>query len=304
MTGGSPSVPGPSKEEKALQREQAETLRLQRAILEQQIAQQKVLVPFLAAREGFEVQTDQNGNVIAIREVPDELKSLKSDLEKKLTQRSLTALEGKLPVDPALEETLKTQETELRSRLSSQLGPGYETSSPGIEALGNFTRSAEILRSGARTDQLTLAEQLGVVREQQRLFSQQSQTEALTQATQGVPLTLAGAFGQSAQGYGRAQEPFIQQRQMQFNAAAQGAANQTKLFGAGIGLIGTLFSDDDTKDVGPTVGRTKDGIPVRLFRYKTGGTVKRGVLASDVRKVRPDAVLPTKLGDLVNYGAL
>jgi hypothetical protein len=304
MTGGSPSVPQPSAEEKALQREQAETLRLQRAILEQQIAQQKVLVPFLAAREGFEVQTDANGNVTSIREVPDELKALKTDLEKKLAQRSLTALEGKLPVDPALEETLTTQEKELRSRLSSQLGPGYETSSPGVEALGNFFRSAEMLREGARTDQLTLAEQLGIVREQQRLFSQQSQTEALTSATQGVPLTLAGAFGQNARGFGGAQEPFIQNRQMQFQGALQGAANQTKLLGAGIGLVGTLFSDAALKELGADLGKTREGVPIRLFRFKGSSTIRVGAVAQDVAALRPELVTGQPGSMRVFYGGL
>ena len=45
--GGGVSVPGPSAEERALQREQTELLREQRDILSRQVREQQLLAPFL-----------------------------------------------------------------------------------------------------------------------------------------------------------------------------------------------------------------------------------------------------------------
>ena len=238
--GGSVSVPKPTQEERDLQRQQAETLKLQREILEQQRQQQAILIPFLAEQEGFEAVTDEHGNITSIKKLPDALADMKKEIETKFAERSLKALRGELDVDPALEETLGTQERDLRNRLASQLGPGWETSSPGIEALGNFTRSSEILRAGARNDQLTLAEQLGLAREQERIFAQQTSLDTLQGSANQIPLTLAGAFGQNAQGFGKAQEPFIAQRQMQLNAAIANQQSKSQMFGAGLGLVGYM----------------------------------------------------------------
>lgn len=303
---GSVKVPGPSPEERDLQRQQAETLKLQREILEQQRQQQAVLLPFLAEQEGFDVTTDEFGNVTAITKRPDALADMKRDIETQFAERTLKALKGELPVDPALEETLGVQERELRAKLASQLGPGYETSSPGIEALGNFFRSSEILREGARTNQLTLAEQLGLTREQQRIFSQQTSLDSLQQSANQIPLTLAGAFGQNAAGFGKAQEPFIAQRQMQLQASIANAQTRASMFGAGLGLIG-MFSDERGKEKIAVIGFIPDyGVPVWRYRHRGEVTEYIGVMAQDLQKVRPDLVFEDPATGLlkVNYEAL
>lgn len=301
--GGSVSVPKPSAEERELQKQQAETLKLQREILEQQRQQQAVLLPFLAEQEGFEAVTDANGNITSIKKKPDALADMKKEIETKFAERSLKALKGELPVDPALEETLGIQERDLRNKLANQLGPGWETSSPGIEAMGNFTRSAEMLRSGARNDQLTLAEQLGMAREQGRIFSQQTAQDTLTQQANSLPMTLAGAFGQNAQGFGRAQEPFIQQRQMQLQANIANQQAKTQMFGAGLGLVGAMFSDDRVKEKIRVVGWS-GGVPVWEFRYTNDPpwAVRYGHSAQEVQRVYPEMVLENDAGlKMVNY---
>lgn len=304
--GGGVNVPGPSAEERELQKQQSETLKLQREILEQQRQQQAVLVPFLAEQEGFDVITDDNGNITGITKRPDALADMKKDIETQLTERTLKALKGELPVDPALEETLGVQERDLRAKLSSQLGPGYETSSPGIESLGNFFRSSEILREGARTNQLTLSEQLGITREQQRIFEQNSRFDNLSQNANQIPLTLAGAFGQNAAGFGKAQEPFIQQRQMQLQASIANAQSRASMFGAGLGFAGALFSDMRNKEDMVIVGwNSKLGVPIYKFRYIGEETEYFGMMAQDVQKIRPEAVVEGPGGVLmINYGAL
>lgn len=287
--GGGAKVPPPSAEERALQASQKEMLDLQRSIIEQQQKQQAILLPFLAEQEGFNVETDDKGNITKISKTPSELDNMKKQLESELTKRSLDALHGDLPVSPGLERDLKLADQTLRERLGSQLGPGYETSTPGMEALSKQSESANVLREGARTAQLTLAEQLGITREQQNQFSQQSAQDILRQSAVGDPLTFAGAFGQTAAGYGKAQEPYIQQRQMQLQASIANQQSKTSMFGAGLGLIGSLFSDERLKSDAIRIGDLMPyGIPI--YEYTFDGERYIGVFASDAEMVAPGAV--------------
>lgn len=291
------SVPGPSPEERDLQRNQAELLALQRTIIEEQRQQNQILLPFLAQQEGFTVQTDSNGNITGITMNADETarRDQENEITRLLGERSLAALKGELPVDPGLEKDLSVQEQELRNRLTQQFGPGYETSSPGVEALEEFRRTSEILRFGARTGQLTLAEQLGITREQQNQFSRQSSGDVLRTSAIGDPLTFAGAFGQTARGFGQAQIPFIQQRDMQLRGSIANAQMGTGLIGAGIGAIGAFFSDDDGKASPVQVSKTLDGIPIYEYTHKGTGERMLGVMASDVERIHPGAIY-TRLG--------
>lgn len=297
-------VPGPSEEERALQKQQAEMLALQRDIIKQQQQQNAVMLPFLAEQQGFEVTTDANGNITSIKKKFDELEEQAREIQKLSQERSIKALKGELPVDPALEEDLKTQEETLRNKLATQFGPGYETSSPAIEAMEGFRRSAEILREGARTGQLTLAEQIGLSREQERIYKQQTQQEGLLSQATGLPLSLAGAFGQVAKGYGAAQAPFIAQRQMQTQASIANAQAKTSLLGAGIGAIGGIFgmfSDADMKGDLVIIGKTEAGLPIYEYTRIDTGERMIGVLSRDVEKLYPWAV-GTKGGyDVVDY---
>jgi hypothetical protein len=299
--GSKVSVPGPSAEERALQRNQAELLALQRSIIEAQQRQNAVLLPFLAEQEGFDVEVDGQGNVTKINKRFDPDDEKRKELESGLLDRSLKALKGELPVDPALEDSLSKQEQELRDRLSAQLGPGYETSTPGIEMLGEFFRSSEILREGARTGQLTLAEQLGITREQQDIYRRQSSQDTLRQSAIGDPLTFAGAFGQTARGYGQAQQPFIEHRRMQLQASMANAQSSNAMLGAGVGLIGALISDVDAKEDIVPIGRTESGLGIYEYTLKSTGERMIGVLSHEVEEILPHAV-GTRMGyDVVDY---
>jgi hypothetical protein len=303
--GTSTSVPGPSPEEKALQAQQTELLKFQTDILKQQQTQQKVLLPFLADQQGFSVQMDDNGNITGITKKNDPLQAQNDEITGKLNQRTLDALNGNLPVDPALEQQLSTQEQTLKERLAQQFGPGYETSTPGIETLGNFMNNAEQLRYGARTGQLTLAEQLGITRQQQNAFDDQSSQDALRQSAFGDPLTIAGGYGQVARGYGAAQAPYQQQRSLQVQASNANASRTAGLIGAGVGVAGmALFSDKDMKTDLVPISRTRDGFTIYQYTRKDTGESMIGVLAQDVEAVYPELV-GTKGGyDVVDYGAL
>lgn len=292
-------VPAPTAEERALQKAQADLLGTQRQILEAQQAQQKVLLPFLAEQEGYNIELDDAGNIKKISKTPNETDELRKTLDKELAERSLKALRGELPIDPNLERELEKQETTLRERLQSQFGPGYETSSPGIESLGELTRNAEGLRASARRGELTLSEQLGLAREQQNDFSRMSSQDFIRQISTGDQLTAAGAFGQVASGYGNAQAPYIAQRQMQFQANQAGRSGIYGLLGSAIGAAGqifsspaagaAIFSDEKLKsDATPIGWHNRLGIPI--YVYTIGGERKIGVFASDVEPKLPGAV--------------
>lgn len=304
--GGETNVPGPSAAETALQESQADLLRQQREIIEEQRAQQKILLPFLAEQEGFDVEMDDKGNIKSIKKKADPDDAKRKELEGMFLDRSLQAMKGELPLDPALEESLKSGEEQLREKLQSQFGPGYETSSPAIETLGQFMRSSEILREGARTGQLTLSEQLGITREQQEQFTRGSATDALRNTAIGDPMTFAGAFGQTARGYGQAQSPYLQQRQMQAQASSANSDRLYKLLGAGIGAGGSIGaayfgSDPDLKDNLILVSHTLEGIAIYEYTLKTTGERMLGVLSSDVEAQMPWAVATRGGYDVVDY---
>ena len=56
------------------------------------------------------------------------------------TQQAIEALQGKVETDPTLMRQFDEEEGKLREKLRRQLGPGYETSSPGIQALSDFSK--------------------------------------------------------------------------------------------------------------------------------------------------------------------
>ena len=307
MGGGDSAVPQPSAAEVALQQAQASLLQQQTQIIQEQRDQQKILLPFLAEQEGFDVEMNENGTIKAIKKKADPEDAKRKELESMYLDRSLKAMRGELELDPALEESLKTGEQQLREKLQSQFGPGYETSSPAIESLGQFMRSSEILREGARTGQLTLSEQLGITREQQEQFSRGSSMDALRGSAIGDPMSFAGAFGQAARGYGQAQVPYLQQRQMQAQASSASSDRLFRLLGAGIGAGGQIgaaavpFSDAELKRDLVHIGKTMEGIPIYEYTLTLTGERMLGILSSDVEEKMPWAVLSRGGYDVVDY---
>ena len=283
-------APKPTPEETALRVAEKEMIDLQKQIIIQERQQNKILLPFLAEQEGFDVTVDNEGIITSITKRDDPDRARREEIQRLLDERSLKALKGELPVDPGLERDLASQRQTLENKLAAQFGPGYSTASPAIEALQRYDESANILREGARTGQLTLAEQLGITRQQQEQFSRQSSQDVLRQSAIGDPLTFAGASGQVANNYLRAQQPYIQDRQMQLNASIANAQSKASMFGAGIGLVGALFSDADIKGDLIKIGDHPIGVPIYVYTRKDTGERMIGVLAQDVAEVMPWAV--------------
>ncbi|MDE2100790.1 MAG: tail fiber domain-containing protein [Patescibacteria group bacterium] len=76
--------------------------------------------------------------------------------------------------------------------------------------------------------------------------------------------------------------------------------------GGSLAALGTLLglSDRRLKADIHRIGKSDSGFPLYVFRYKSDdpGTMHIGLMAQDVKKSRPEAVLPTPFGMMVDYG--
>jgi hypothetical protein len=191
---------------------------------------------------------------------------MRTDIEKRLLERSQAALSGTLPVDPALERSLTDNTRTLEATLAQQLGPRYATSTAGIQALAENTKRAEELRSSARTGQLSLAEQLGVARQQMGNVERAGNIGRLLQAY-GVPSGPAGAgtgqlnaLAQALQGYGV-------QRQGSFQASIFNAQQPRFL-----SFLGNLLGIGAGAFIGGFGGGAGESLGSRLFGGVPKGT--------------------------------
>jgi hypothetical protein len=206
MGGGGGKPPGKSPAEEELQAEQLRGLKDQRQLIAEQYRMQNLLAPFMYKQAGLSPRMDA-GQIVGFDEIPDELAPLRKGLERSYLERQQQALAGTLPVDPALERGLQENTQAQNLALREQLGPGFASSTPGIQAQAVSTQRGQELRSAARTGQMTLAQQLGMSQAQGNLQRQQS-----TMANMGgvfqAPAAMSGgstnnlnAMAQVLQGY-------------------------------------------------------------------------------------------------------
>lgn len=160
------NLPGATPEETELMRSQNQFLQRQMSEFDQSQREADLIRPFLLSEVGVEEVRDASGNLTGYRKAaltPEQQQQ--QQIETKLRERTLAALEGNLPVDPKLERNLREGRINLGEQLRKQLGSGYETSTPGIEALANYDQRREELLFGARTGMLNTSEALAGARE-------------------------------------------------------------------------------------------------------------------------------------------
>lgn len=234
----SPDVtfPEPTPEERELQAEQLSILRESRTLQQEQLRVQNLLLPLFFEASGFEPTFEEGRLTDITRAEPTELDTLRSQIEKGFLERSAAALSGDLPINPALERELQEGEETLRERLRKQLGPGFETSTPGIEALAQLRQRSTELREGARRGDLTLAEQLSLARSGEQQATTQDFLNRLLGGANFFSSSLGTLGGISSQINPILNRGFAE-RQGQFQANLE---NQSTLFGDLLGLGGTL----------------------------------------------------------------
>lgn len=85
--------------------------------------------------------------------------------------------------------------------------------------------------------------------------------------------------------------------------ATKKASSTGGLFGAIGGILG-FFSDDELKEDMTLIGRRGDGIGIYEFRYRGSPTRYRGVRASEIEVLRPDAIVIDGEYRRVDYAVL
>jgi hypothetical protein len=264
MGGGSVNVPGPSAEERRLQAEQAEMIRENRDIARAMYQQQKLLAPFMYKQLNLKPITNDAGDIVGFEEldpsVADPNYYIKRQIEKGFLDRTLAALRGELPVDPALVTDLNRQEEALREVLRKELGPGYELSTPGARRLEEFNLRKNQLLEGARRGDLTLAEQLQQAREMSDMNIQAARFGLMAQPYMNAAQlanqnqTLAGTFVNQGLQQGLAE------RQMALQASIANAQRKAQMFGAiaqGVGSLGGLALGGWLSGIGQAGGWSK-----------------------------------------------
>jgi hypothetical protein len=132
-------------------------LEYQQAQLAQEQERQR-LQPLLYEASGVRPIYDESGKITSFA-LTEEAQARK-DYENQLLDHQRKALARELPVDPTLERALTEGEQQLRAQLQAQLGTGYETSTPGIQALEAYRQRAAEARATVAHGQLTSGQQL------------------------------------------------------------------------------------------------------------------------------------------------
>lgn len=237
------------------------------------------------------------GDITSLSRVETPAENLREENEQLLLERQNSALRGELPVNPALLSSLDEQEEELKASLLENLGTGFETSTPGIEALANFEEKKQAILEASRRDDIAsaggLANELGGFM-QGLTTNRFNQTGSvlnagfgaatnLSQIVQGYssPLSfLQNSRGMDLQRYQIDNQPGMMEAIM---GQAGGAA-------AGYGLM-ALFCDRRLKTNIEKIGELSSGIAMYVFEYVFAPGIKEvGPMADEVAQVYPDLV--------------
>jgi hypothetical protein len=230
-----------------------------------------------------------------------------------------------------LDPQFKQQQSSMESQLANQgLSPGSQAYD---NAMTNFNNSKNQAYSNAANQSVLTGSQIGsqmlnnnlaAVGAKGNLLNQQGvnygQQASLSQLPYSQLSSLAGLVpgnagtAQSAANPANIAQAFQNQYQGQLNAynAQTGASNSSKsgLFGLGAAampMMGQMMSDRRLKTDIEAVGPLKEGVNFYRYRYvwDEPGTVRHGVMADEVKRVDPQAVVRTQSGfDAVNYDRL
>lgn len=238
--GGTQAAPVPTQAEQDAQQAQADNLSQQTAILKAQYQQQQLLAPILYKQAGLTPTMDAQGNITGFTQDPTQQanQALTDSIQTQTLQRESDALAGKLPIDPGLTQELNQEDQTLNSTLQKNLGTGYATSTPGIQAQATQANKRAALTYAVQTGDITNSAAL------QQSVSQ-SQNDSLNRllGVSGATGQTASLYGQNAQGYGSLIGSYQNQSNLAANVAGSNVAsrnaasqNTTAAVGAGVGI--------------------------------------------------------------------
>jgi hypothetical protein len=251
-------------EQKAVQA-QTDVMRQQLALAQQQADYQYAMAPFLLSQGGYDVtpvdksyQAQEGETVIPIGPGryklttdpnADALADLNNEIAMASGARTLAGLKGELPVDPAVEQDLTRGRQELMEELRQRLGPGFETSDPGMRALAEFDRNANSIRYQVRTGELNTANAISLNQQGQMQRREAQTLNTLKSSYDTTPIAAqyggAGALASNIVGMGQQNRQFIQGLGMQgigmgMNKDAMEGEQMGNLVGGGMSLVGTV----------------------------------------------------------------
>jgi len=230
LCGGGGSAPAPvpkTDTENALDATQLDLLKQQVAQGQQSMDYQKQMEPFMLESMGY--TKDANGVIVKGPKTPEQIlqdtsttKSLllqgydakgnklseadmlaqmsdsdKTDyqLNKATKQREMDALNGNLPVDPALEAELNTQQTQAEEVLQRKLGKDWMLSTPGQSLMAKVKQSANLVREEARRGDLTTAAGIAAGQASTAALNQNSTNNVANDATAATTTRLNQMMG-------------------------------------------------------------------------------------------------------------
>ncbi len=209
-TVGQPTITGferlpPTPEQQAARTQQEATMR--------QLKLNEMLQPYQLAQMGYQLQRDAEGNVTGVTEDPNSNAAMERQLQRQFMERSGQAMRGELPVDPSLQRQFDSSERVLRDSLMKNFGPGYETSTPAIEALADFNERKNNTIFSAQHGEIGSAAQLALAMQQGNTANfgseQRLSGPALTSAAALQPFSQSGTSGASMTNMlGSVQAPF------------------------------------------------------------------------------------------------
>lgn len=209
-----PTLPGPSPMEQALMQSQIDLLNTSSGALKDSLSEINLLAPLLFKETGIRPRM-KDGKIIGFDRVKDPKQKLRNQSEKLLLERSIKAAKGELPSDPVLLKELDRQQQQLEDTLRQRLGSGFDVSSAGIEALGDFGANRAMAIGDAGRKDLVTAEGLSLARQS---GNQQLIDQVISRALgiAGAPVAPAAAIGQVAQGFANPANNLQQDRHKQF----------------------------------------------------------------------------------------
>ena len=294
--GGGGGYPGPSEQELKL-------LEMQIEYLEQMGEDTAALRPYLLASMGLK---EVDGELIKMTdeeyyESLSELDQKGYDVAMAAAERSLKAYAGELEISPALEKSLGQRKEELEVGLSQKLGPDWQSTTAGIQAMAQFDETSNLIREEVRSGIIT---------------NEGAMTLSSLDYMSGIKPSMAGFPGQQAGGLfgaaGQLAGQHGQERYRQWGASSQAAQMRAQrqsgmmsglgsLIGSGIEAYGTYKSskllkkniktiDHPLEKIKQIRGIEFDWKPI-LFNIGNGLEGHDiGVIAEELETIMPDAV--------------
>lgn len=254
-----------------------------RKLLDMQMRQMEyaqALQPLQMEQQGYRATLDENGKPTKLELIPGSIQDLENQTAKRLLERQNQALDGTLPVDPALQRQFDRSDQVLASTLRKNLGEGYATSTPGIQAQAEAESRRQAAIYAAQHGEIGYAGQLAdaalsrfntnspyntlqrTSTSAQYLspFAAEGTTNARSAQLIGTieaPYRNTGGFGTLSQLYGNALQPYQAQRANEYQAdLAQSQNNIANIFSRN--FVGS-FANSFGNSLGNTSGSVIKG---------------------------------------------